>query len=141
VALESPSKVRGRLTPAEVRACIHTICQDNNYDPFRELIELATGTQEVEVNGKKLTIPLADVDQRITIAKEIAQYMAPKLKSIEVTGEVDNTWDIKITHFTESGKPVEVSARNITTQLVQAAMGEGPKALKEAISSEVEDET
>lgn len=98
--------MRGALTPGEIRAAIHRVCQENNYDPFRELIEMATGTYPCEVNGQIINMPICTVDQKIMIAKEIAPYLAPKLKNIEVTGEVDNKITFTIRKIGGAEKPV-----------------------------------
>ncbi len=87
---------QGSLSPYEIRARIQSLCKDNNYDPFLELIELAKGFTEIEVNGEKVRIDKCTVDQKIAIAKEIAPYLAPKLKSMEITGQTDNSLTIEV---------------------------------------------
>lgn len=98
----------GPLTPAEVRGAIQALCKELNYDPIRRLIELAQADQEVVVGDVKVKVPLADVDQQIAIAKEIAQYIAPKVKSVEVQGKVDTTLTVVIKKVGGSNKVIDL---------------------------------
>jgi hypothetical protein len=91
--------LRGNLTPAEVRNTIHQICAKHNYDPFEELVKLAVGTHNVSINGEMMELPLCDIEQRITIAKELAPYLAPKLKNIEVKQEMTGGFHITLKRF------------------------------------------
>lgn len=138
MAKEKLAPIRGTLTPAEVRAAIHKICKERNYDPFDELIQLATETQEVEINGKTITVPLASVDQKITIAKEIASYIAPKLRSVEIEAHMDSSWTIKIQKFGENTAK-EVLAPEATKRFMKSAIEEG-KLLAETAALNDEDE-
>lgn len=92
----STKTLYGRKTPAEVRAAIQDICESNNYDPFEQLIKLATETLETEIDGHVVRIPIASIDQKIAIAKEVASYIAPKIKNIEVKQEIDAEITFKI---------------------------------------------
>lgn len=103
--------VKRKKTPADIRATIQGLCDEAGYDPFREMIRLATETVETEVNGVMVKLPVCDIDQKIQIAKEIASYMAPKLKGIEIAGEVDHNFTMRILHFTEEGKSITVPAK------------------------------
>lgn len=129
--------VKQHITPAEVRAAIHKICRDKNYDPFVELIELATETQELQVGDKTITVPVATVDQRITIAKELAQYMAPKLKSMEIEGQVDMNFQITVKRFGDD-KIAELPANTANRLMLQEALSEGQDMLRNR-SGNVED--
>lgn len=100
-----------KLTPSEVRAKILGIMKSKNYDPFLELIELALEHSEVEVNGRIMKAYTCDVDQRITIAKEIASFIAPKLKGIEIRAEVDAEFTFKVQQFGESKQADKELAR------------------------------
>jgi hypothetical protein len=139
VASDSPEKTRGRLTPAEVRSAIHRICKEKNYDPFTDLIELAVEETDVVVDGKPIRVRTATVDQRITIAKELAQYLAPKLKSIEVSGEIDNEWRISVTHFGQGGN-TQVAAPEAAKEIMTSALKESQKLIQEAVTEEVGDD-
>lgn len=75
--------------------------KSKNYDPFLKMIELATETQEVVVDEKIVRCAVCDVDQQITIAKEIASFIAPKLKGIELKAEVDAEFTFKVQQFAE----------------------------------------
>jgi hypothetical protein len=88
-------------------------CEEKNYNPFAELIELAQETQEVEVKGKLVKIHTASVTERIKIACEIAQYIDSKKKNVEPEGtnKGGNTFNITINRFQPAGskelKPAE----------------------------------
>jgi hypothetical protein len=114
--------IRGALTPAEVRSKINELCVKRNYNPFEELIRLATETVKTEVNGKMVELPICDVDQKILIAKEIASFLAPKLKSIEVDAHIDGDFTFKVKHFDELGnevKPVTIEMPRIPPGLLE----------------------
>lgn len=109
--------MRGRLTPSEVRNAIQKACDAQDYDPFVELIKLATEKTRVKVDGKVIEVHALDADQRITVAKEIASYMAPKLKNIEVKGEVDNNIHITVTNFSEMPAATVLDAKAVVKEL------------------------
>lgn len=102
--------IYGQKTPAEVRAAIQSICEEENYDPFRELVRLAKETVKAEVDGKQVEIPVATVDQKIQIAKEIAAYLAPKIKGLEVKHEHTGGFKFIVQHITEDGAIIEAPA-------------------------------
>lgn len=107
---DSPIKTiarKAKLTPSDVRAAIQSLCAELDYDPFRELIIIAQETLPTEINGEIVQIPIADTDQRITIAKEIASYLAPKLKTIEVEGNIKNDFTFTVRHVGEDGKDID----------------------------------
>jgi hypothetical protein len=91
--------MRGKLTPNEFRNKLQEACAKHSYDPFEELIVLATTKVKMKIDGKDTLVHLLDSDQRIQVAKEIAQYVAPKLKGIEVKGEIDNKLEITVKTF------------------------------------------
>ena len=139
MAKATPSSLRGKLTPQEVRATIHKLCEENDYDPFKELIILATEKQEITVAGKTLTVPVCDVDQRILIAKELAQYMAPKLKSIEVEGQIDAVFTFKIKHFDSTGNEMSgpVAEAEIVDKEVNRITDQAKRLLSEPLETEI----
>lgn len=110
---------RGKLTPAEARNAIREICEKKNYDPFRELIDLATQKQQVEIDGATVLVHSLDTEQRIAIAKEIAGYMAPKLKNIEVKGEITGDIHITVKSFAAPGQQPILEAKTIKKELVE----------------------
>lgn len=117
-------KIRPGATPAEVRSRIAEMCAENNYDPVQELLLFVQTSGEVlaheireiasvvrnKVISKKLenvanTIKHVGVggDSRdiIGIHKELLQYIAPKLRSMEVKGELDVNFNITVTKYAE----------------------------------------
>jgi len=77
---------------------IEQLCLKNNYDPFQEMIsdslKLKKHLEKMEVEfddynefGKGLTAKF--IESKNKIDKEIAQYVAPKLRSMEIKGEGD----------------------------------------------------
>lgn len=106
-----------KLSPNKVREAIDLICRKHLYDPFTELIEIATGYENTAVVGKDgvefmVRTRIASVQQRIDIAKELASYMAPKLKSMEVVGQIDNTLHITIEKVGDDGKTKIIELNN-----------------------------
>ena len=99
----TPTSLRGTLTPQEVRAAIHALCEKHDYNPFEELIKLAKGTQEIEIGGEIQILPLCSVEQKIHIAEALAPYLAPKLKNMEITGDVKQDYNITVRHFVVNG--------------------------------------
>ena len=97
-------KIRPGATPSEVRARIVELCAQHNYDPIAELIDMVRNGYEVEANGKKVRVPL-DAKDVIGIHKEIIQYIAPKLRSVDVQAQVEANISISVTKF--SGTPIE----------------------------------
>ena len=118
MALATQLKSKKKLTPDEVRESIEAVCKESNYDPFKELIALATETVELQtVGGGSKVIHVATPDQRITIAKEIAGFLAPKLKSVEVKQEISGEINITVRKFTDA-EPIDTTGR-ITTEVPQ----------------------
>lgn len=106
MAKGSTKTIYGKKTPAEVRAAIQSICEEMDYDPFKELVRYATEDFETIVDGHVVRLPLATMDQKITIAKEIASYIAPKIKNIEVKAEVEGEFTFKIINQALTGTGV-----------------------------------
>lgn len=82
---------------------------------FEPLVELAL---EKHPPGHQLEGRfVCDVDQRIRIWIELLQYQMPKLRAIEVAGEIDNTINITIRKFDDSGsvRRVETAVQNNAT--------------------------
>lgn len=138
MANASQKTLYGKKTPAEVRAAIQVLCEEGNYDPFRELIRLATETVETEIDGRMVNLPICTVDQKIAIAKEVASYIAPKIKNIEIKQEVTGEFTFKIEQFSTSGKSKTVVASQATkafarqgVKILEAEIIEEPKMLTE----------
>jgi hypothetical protein len=131
----SKNQLRGKLTPTEVRSAIHEICENNNYDPFEDLIEMAVGRETITINGKDKEVPLCTVDQRIAIARELAQYLAPKLKSIEVGGQIDHDFVINVKKFGEVEDKVQ-AAKEAERALLQSSLATAKQIPVKVIESE-----
>lgn len=101
---KAPAKIAKKQSLAEkTRDAIQKVCDEFEYNPFREMVQLATQKHEVEIGGKQIEVHVLDAGERIAIAKEIGAYMAPKLKSIEVQQEVDGKLEISVTTFAAQG--------------------------------------
>lgn len=121
-------KIRPGATPSEVRARIAELCQANNYDPVAELLLFVETSGEIlvkeildisnAIKDDKLRERLAKIAEAIKhvgvggdsrdiigIHKELLQYIAPKLRSMEVKGEIDADINITVTKFT--GNPIK----------------------------------
>jgi hypothetical protein len=62
------------------------ICADNGCNPFEVLAQISAGTLEVTDEQRKYF----GIRLRMEASAELAQYLAPKLKSIEHKGDVTN---------------------------------------------------
>ena len=109
-------------TPSEVRARISELCQANGYDPVAELLLFVQTSGEVlvqEINEIAKAVKSVKLRERlekvaeaikhvgvggdsrdiIGIHKEILQYIAPKLRSMEIKGDFDLNFNITVTKF------------------------------------------
>ena len=101
---ENPEN-RGKLTHPEKRILAQVACDEAKYNPFTELIDMATDMEEVEVSGDLIKIHSASTDQRISIAKEIASYLAPKVRTLDTGKTGPSTFNITINKFGDN--PIE----------------------------------
>jgi hypothetical protein len=113
--------LRAGSTAAELRNRIIEVCAANNYDPVTELLEIVNAAKEdtredlrklastvkdpdlaeqMRVIASKI-LPL-DVETMISIHKELLQYIAPKLRSTEIKGDVDVNIHVTVTKFGEA---------------------------------------
>ncbi len=95
------SKTGGRKagTPnndkAELLQAIRDAVGDQDYHPVVQLALVATDTTTVKVSetkqGKVVEFDVAKYSDelKVSAAKEVAQYVAPKLKAIEHTADID----------------------------------------------------
>lgn len=103
------------LTSMEIRSRILAFMHDQDYDPIKHLVLMAT---EVDDDGKYVL----DAKTRKEIHMELAQFIAPKLKSSDI--QVDSNMSINITvkQFVKQGKdasnakPVEAAKEPITLE-------------------------
>jgi len=104
-------RIRPGATASELRQHLMRLCESLGYNPLEALIKMATDGYEVEVDGKILMMPL-DAKDAIAIHKEIAGYIMPKLRTIDVKEKVDVDINITVQKFGEV-KTIEGEARMI----------------------------
>lgn len=99
---EKPKAITGQL-----RAALSDILAKHKIKAaFEPLVELAL---EKHPPGHEYAGSfVCDVDQRIRIWVELLQYQMPKLRAIEVAGEIDNTLTVVIRKFDDSGSVRQV---------------------------------
>ncbi len=86
-------KTGGRAagTPNKDKAALLELIQetigDSNYHPVVAMAVIANDTtsRRVRVGGKRVTVPKYSLELRATMHREVAQYVAPKLKAVEHT--------------------------------------------------------
>lgn len=92
-------------------------CANNGYNPFEELVKIAQEKEKVVVKGVEHMIHTATTDQRITIAKEIASYLSPKIKNAEGTKR-DFEFHLHFTQFGDKqNTPVTSRIKNVTPKV------------------------
>ncbi len=83
------------LDKTELLQAIRDAVGDQDYHPVVQLALVATDASTVKVTetkqGKQVEFEVARYSDelRVTAAKEVAQYVAPKLKAIEHTADAD----------------------------------------------------
>jgi hypothetical protein len=83
----------------EIRRLAEKACEDAEYNPFNELIEIATETEDIIIKDKTITVHKATRSERIAIAKEVAAYVQPKIKSTETEEKSAPTFVIQVQKF------------------------------------------
>jgi len=91
-------RIRPGATAAELRQHLMRLCEDLNYNPLEALIDMATNGYPVELEGEMVRAPL-DPKDAIAIHKEIAGYIMPKLRTIDVKEKVDVDVHITVQKF------------------------------------------
>jgi hypothetical protein len=90
--------MRGRkLTPSEIREGIDALFQKYDFSPVENLVLLCMGQPD-----KPLTTA-----QEIQINMFLTEFLIPKLKSVEVKGQVDHVHTIVMRRFGPDG-PVDI---------------------------------
>lgn len=105
---ENPQN-RGQLTLPEKRALAQDACDKHGYNPFEEMIVMATEKEKIEVNGQIMEVHSSTREQRISIAKEIASYLAPKVKTQDTGAKGPSSFHITINRFGRDEKMAEKS--------------------------------
>jgi len=80
------------LSPVELRAKLDQLFEKYGVEPAEELIQLATMRDE----SGRLVLAVQD---RIKIWSELLQYRMAKLKSMDVSGQVDLSLTIEVVKF------------------------------------------
>jgi hypothetical protein len=97
------------LTTMEVRSRIIALMNERNYDPIRELIKIANNST-------------TDEKTRIEIHKDLAQYIAPKLKAtdLQVSGDLQLTVNV-VKFSTAHGQQLAPNREAIPVRAVEVA--------------------
>lgn len=85
-----------KTTDKQLGTMVRTLCDIHNYNPVEELI-------------KKAANPRTSVKDKMAINRLLLPYMTPQLKSVDVSGQIDNTITINVQRFT-SERPVDIPA-------------------------------
>ena len=106
-------KGRPNKYPKTFRDQLWAYCAQLGVNPHHYLADLLADTSEVAIGvdpeGRPIMAPAVSVQLKFQAAKELAQYLAPKLRSVELTGDVD--------------KPVQVAVATSLVQALQRAYG------------------
>ncbi len=96
------------LTSMEMRSRIIHLMNERNYDPIREMIKIANNNA-------------TDERVRLEIHKELAQYIAPKLKStdLQVSGDLQLT--VNVVKFSTGGGQLAPNREAIPVRAVEIA--------------------
>jgi hypothetical protein len=84
---------------AAIKRLAEKACSDADYNPFDVMIEIATATEDIVIKDKVITVHTATRPERIAIAKEIAGYIQPKIKSTETEEKSSPTFVIQVQTF------------------------------------------
>jgi hypothetical protein len=103
---QMPKKI---LTSMEMRSRIIHLMNERNYDPIREMIKIANNNN-------------TDEKVRLEIHKELAQYIAPKLKStdLQVSGDLQLTVNV-VKFSSASGDRLAPNREAIPVRAVEVA--------------------
>ena len=112
------------MTAKEVREHIFKLCEEMDYDPIRALISTVVEGYKVTVDGREVNVPI-DPKEAIGIHNTLAAYIAPKIKSIEVSGEVNNTLNVNIIKFSDQEKQLaDPVTKAIEAEIMEEEDGE-----------------
>lgn len=88
---------REKKSTAEIQEALDLIMQKHDMEPAEELVKMVMEKQD---DGQWVLTN----DQRIKILTDLTQYRMPKLKSVEVAGNVNHKHEIIIVRYGEDGK-------------------------------------
>jgi len=102
----------GRPKGVMTRVDVRTICDKFQCDPFRILALIANG-DHMALDVPQSTMTLST---RLKAATELAAYIAPKLKSIEIQKEDDEeTRNVYVVTLPASGRELESQGRDLNS--------------------------
>lgn len=90
---------RTRASPLRMRAIIDDLCTKHGVEPAEELMKLAL---QKNAEGQFLLGP----SDRIRIWSELIQYRMPKMKSLEVSGQVQTDVTVRVVSFREPSRVI-----------------------------------
>lgn len=111
--LEKITEKKKRRTASELRAAMDILMEKYDFSPAEELIKLALekreggdfdGMYELDASGQR--------SLRVSILQELMGYVQPKLKSVEVTGEVKHSHEVHIIRWGDDGQVRKESLTN-----------------------------
>jgi len=115
-------KIRPGATPSEVRARIAELCAQNDYDPVKELIEMVQKGQRIEMSDGTIKFIPLDPKDVISIHKEVLQYIAPKLRTIDVQASIEANISISVTKFSGAAIDGEVLEESEVPTMIRATV-------------------
>ncbi len=86
-----------RKTPKDLRDALNLLFEKHDFSPAEKLVEMVLETDSA---GRYVLTP----DQRIRVLSDLQSYVMPKLKSVEVSGEVEHKHSITIIRYGDDGK-------------------------------------
>lgn len=87
------ARPKKKRTAAELRAAMDLMMEKHDFSPIEELIEIA-----IDLRDRPMQIGL-----RVSILQDLASYVQPKLKSVEMQGQVDHQHHIHIIRYGPDG--------------------------------------
>ena len=87
------AKPKKKRTAAELRQAMELLMEKHDFSPIEELIEIA-----IDLRDRPLML-----NMRVNILQDLAAYVQPKLKSVEMTGQVDHQHHIHIVRYGPDG--------------------------------------
>lgn len=99
-------ELKPQMTPTQMRARIIELCRGRKYDPVAAMIDMVQHDN-------------IDADQKIAIHRELAQYIAPKVRAVDVSGEVDLTVTVRVKKFGDDGREIPQGVRTIPGKLAK----------------------
>lgn len=85
---------RSKRSAKELQEAMYLLMEKHDFSPMEELVQIA-----ISLRGDP-----AQQDLRVKILQDLMQYTQPKLKSVEVRGEVDHKHTVVIVRYGEDGR-------------------------------------